>query len=335
MSNREPIDFVVTWVDGADPAWRAEKQQYTTEILADNREVRYRDWDLLRYWFRGVEKFAPWVRTIHFVTWGHLPVWLNTEHPKLHIVKHSDYIPEDCLPTFNCNVLELYFHKIEGLSEKFVYFNDDVFCLKALTETDFFRNGKACDMLAFQPVVANRDDPVMSCMMLNNSLVYAKYFDKRENVKKQPGAYFKIGYPPLYFCYNLLELAFPKYTGLYSVHGPVALCKQTYREIWEKEELLLGKTMSSKFRNAENVTIYLIREWQKLTGNFTPKNVHSDLAYYNVGEHDEKMLRTITQQKRKFICLNDGNKVEDFDKAKHQLQNAFEQILPVRSSYEK
>ncbi|MBR5220211.1 MAG: Stealth CR1 domain-containing protein [Clostridia bacterium] len=335
MSSREPIDFVITWVDGRDPAWLSEKRQYSTQKLADNREVRYRDWELLRYWFRGVEKFAPWVRTIHFVTWGHYPEWLNTDNPKLHIVKHSDYIPQEYLPTFNSNAIESLFHKIEGLSEKFVYFNDDMFCLKDLTEQDFFQNGKVCDMLAFQPVVANKDDPVMSCTMLNNSLVLAKYFDKRENVKKQPGAYFNFGYPPLYFAYNFLELFFPKFTGFYSVHGPAALYKQTYRELWEKEEQLFTKTSSSRFRNNENITIYLIREWQKLSGNFTPKNIHKYLAYYNVGEQDDLMLNTIARQKRKFICLNDGNNVNDFDRTKERIQQAFEQILPEFSSFEK
>ena len=44
---------------------------------------RYRDWNNLRYWFRGVEKFAPWVRKIHFVTWGHIPDWLDTTNPKI------------------------------------------------------------------------------------------------------------------------------------------------------------------------------------------------------------------------------------------------------------
>ena len=88
MDGREPIDFVITWVDGTDPAWRAEKQHYSPDAVSDDQEVRYRDWELLRYWFRGVEKFAPWVRTIHFVTWGHLPDLLNVENPKLHIVNH-------------------------------------------------------------------------------------------------------------------------------------------------------------------------------------------------------------------------------------------------------
>jgi hypothetical protein len=61
------------WVDGSDLNWLAEKKKYSPKQENDDRPQRYRDWGLLRYWFRGVEEFAPWVRTVHFVTWGHLP----------------------------------------------------------------------------------------------------------------------------------------------------------------------------------------------------------------------------------------------------------------------
>lgn len=98
-NNIPEIDFVITWVDGNDPDWQKQKMEYSMQPdlsqKQDDRKERYRDWDLLRYWFRGVERFAPWVRRIHFVTWGHLPSWLNKEHPKLNIVNHKDFIPKN------------------------------------------------------------------------------------------------------------------------------------------------------------------------------------------------------------------------------------------------
>ncbi len=133
-----PIDFVITWVDGQDKSWRRQRDSYSHTEGEDDSEVRYRDWGILRYWFRGVEQFAPWVRTIHFVTWGHLPIWLDMEHPKLHIVKHEEYIPKEYLPTFDSCVLEIHLHRIEGLSDHFVYFNDDMFLLRPLKPTFFF-----------------------------------------------------------------------------------------------------------------------------------------------------------------------------------------------------
>ena len=63
------IDFVLPWVDGGDPAWRAERARYAPEAAdGDASEVRYRDWGTLKYWFRGVDRFAPWVRKVHFIT---------------------------------------------------------------------------------------------------------------------------------------------------------------------------------------------------------------------------------------------------------------------------
>ena len=75
---QEEIDFVILWVDGSDPEWKKQKSKYSHDSKDDDRPQRYRDFGMLRYWFRGVEKFAPWVRNIYFVTWGHLPEWLDT-----------------------------------------------------------------------------------------------------------------------------------------------------------------------------------------------------------------------------------------------------------------
>ena len=93
----EEIDIVLAWVDGSDPVWCEKKKermrQQGLSVKSDDREERYRDWDLMHYWFRSIENFAPWVRKIHFVTFGHLPEWLDSSNPKLHIVNHEDFIP--------------------------------------------------------------------------------------------------------------------------------------------------------------------------------------------------------------------------------------------------
>ena len=101
---------------------RQKKQGVSVDI--DDRIERYRDWEILKYLFRSIENFAPWVNNVYFVTCGHLPAWLNTECPKLQIVSHKDFIPEKYLPTFNSHSIEWNFHRIKNLSEHFVYFND-------------------------------------------------------------------------------------------------------------------------------------------------------------------------------------------------------------------
>ena len=117
-----PIDFVLLWVDDSDPEWKKLKDSYSgrTDYMVDNRDARYRDWDTLKYWFRGVEKFAPWVNKIYFVTCGHVPEWLNLKADKLVHIKHADYIPEEYLPTFSSHTIELNLNRIGELSEHFV-----------------------------------------------------------------------------------------------------------------------------------------------------------------------------------------------------------------------
>ncbi|MDE6616417.1 MAG: Stealth CR1 domain-containing protein, partial [Lachnospiraceae bacterium] len=302
------VDFVLAWVDGSDNEWQKEKAQYCGKNTSeDGREERYRDWDILKFWFRGVEKYASWVNKIFFVTWGHLPSWLNTHNPKLEIVNHASYIPEQFLPTFNSHTIELNFHRIKGLSEQFVYFNDDFFITNPVKQEDFFVNGIPKDMLALQPVVANVDNPVMPYIYLNNSMLLAKHFDKRSNIKKQPGSYFHTGYPFMYFFYNMLEMAFPKFTGFYTVHGPSPFLKSTFETIWHEEGDFLSSTCMHKFRDKEDASQYLIREWQKLSGNFKPANVKKLCRYFELGNDNRKLYNTLMKKTCKMVCINDAN----------------------------
>ncbi len=146
MGNREdyPIDFVVTWVDGSDEEWIAQKNKYleknTTSV--DVRKRRFRNWDNFQYWFRGVERFAPWVNHIYLVTPGHFPKWLNLDNPKVTLVDQSTLFDEKYLPTFNNCAVELLMYKIQGLSEHFVYLTTIcswflLLCLLISLRTDF------------------------------------------------------------------------------------------------------------------------------------------------------------------------------------------------------
>ena len=171
------IDFVVLWVDGNDPEWQKEKAKYQGKSLNDsNSSNRYRDWGLMPYWFRAVEKFAPWVRKIHFVTCGHLPDFLNTASPKLNIVKHSDFIPEEYLPTFSSHAIEMNIHRIPGLSEHFVYFNDDTFLLRPLSETAFFKDGLPCTSAVERPIELKGNFGVWQHAAVNDLSVVNSHF---------------------------------------------------------------------------------------------------------------------------------------------------------------
>lgn len=331
----ESVDFVIMWVDGSDPAWRKQKNEYSGNPDDDDRPQRYRDFGILRYWFRGVEQFAPWVRKIHFVTWGHLPDWLDTSHPKLNIVRHTDYMPEEYLPTFSANPLELNLFRIKGLSEQFVFFNDDMFIINSIKREDFFRDGKPVDMLALQPVVANPENPVMSHILMNDSLLLCKYFDKRTQMKRLKSKYFNLRYPLMYLGYNCLETLFPLYTGFYTVHGPSPLLKSTCETIWSKEYGFLDEVCRNRFRSPDDVNQYIFREWQKQTGEFVPANLHRKFVYLDIAGHLKETENVIRRQKRNIVCLNDSDKDFDFESVRDTLRDAMTSVLPQPSSFEK
>ena len=159
-SSNDIVDAVIIWVDGNDPDWQAQMSKYRHETSADDRIVRYRDMGFLKYLFRGIEMYAPWIRMIHFITCGQKPEWLNCNAPKLHLISHSDYIPAEYLPTFNSHTIELNFHRIEELSERFVYFNDDHFLISETAQDDFFHNGLPRQSASFMPTYLDKTDVV-------------------------------------------------------------------------------------------------------------------------------------------------------------------------------
>jgi len=140
-----PVDVVYTWVDGSDSKW-LEKKKRTLEEYADHHaseEVsgagRFRNNDELKYSVRSVMKFAPWIRKVFIVTDDQVPAWLDTSNRRVEIVDHKDIFGNaDDLPSFNSQAIEMRLHHITGLSERFLYFNDDFFLGRPTSVSDFF-----------------------------------------------------------------------------------------------------------------------------------------------------------------------------------------------------
>ena len=331
MKNEQKIDFVIIWVDGNDPEWQKEKEKYSPSKNTDNRNIRYRDWENLKYWFRGVEKYAPWVNKIYFVTCGHYPEWLNKDNPKLICIKHSDYMPQEYLPTFSSHPIELNLHRIKGLSEKFVYFNDDMFIINKVKETDFFKNSKPCIMSVFQPT--SGEDEVFVSVKNNVNLVINRHFNKREIIKKNFNKYLNIKYGK-YNLSTLCCLPFSRIQGFYESHHGSPFLKSTLKEVWEKEYKLMDETSKHKFRSAADVNQYIFEHWQFCEGNFIPRKKKTELI--KIFDDVEKTCKLIKTKKTPMICLNDGvSTEEEFLNAKEKIIEAFETILPEKSSFEK
>ena len=330
------IDFVVLWVDGKDPAWLAEKKKYQSDVVDDSNAVnRFRDWGLMPYWFRAVERFAPWVRKIHFVTWGHVPSWLNLEHPKLHHVKHTDYIPKEYLPTFSANTIEMNMHRIPDLAEHFVFFNDDMFLLRPMKESDFFRDGLPCTYGAETPLLFSGSPGIWQHLITNDMRTINNHFEKKEQVLKYSRKYTSRTYR---WQDNVrtkaLQKMFPEaFLGFKNLHAPAAFCKQTFQEIWSKEPVLLHETCLHRFRTNEDVNQWLAIWWQVASGAFSPYVVDNVVEDVNAASIN-RLCRIITSQRHDMICVNDPTEGVHFEVLSEKLIQAFHTILPQKSGFE-
>jgi hypothetical protein len=149
MNTTEPVDIVYLWVDGSDAAWRRKRLAAQQQLDAFQRqqiaahgdvEGRFRDNDELRYSLRALDRFFPDHGHVYIVTDDQVPAWLQS-HPQLSIVDHRDLIPAQALPTFDSSHIESYIHRIPGLSERYFYFNDDVFFGSPVDLADWFWDG--------------------------------------------------------------------------------------------------------------------------------------------------------------------------------------------------
>lgn len=329
----EKIDFVLIWVDSNDEQWQKEKAKYEENNKnIDNRNIRYRDWDNLKYWFRAVEKYASWVNKIHFVTCGHLPKWLNIEHPKLNIVKHSDYIPKEYLPTFSANPIELNLHRIKDLEEKFVYFNDDTFLNNYVKKEDFFKKGLPCETAVLNTIIPDKTT-IFPHILLNGIEIINSNFKMKECIKKNRFKWYNLKYG-IGLYRNIILKAWPNFPGIKYFHLPTSFLKSTFEEVWKKESEVLEKTSKNKFRNKEDVNQYLIKDWQLASGKFYPRRINFG-KFYTISDDNKDILNDIEKGKHKMICINDSEKITDFDKQKEIINLAFEKRLSKKSSFEK
>ncbi|WP_165857709.1 stealth family protein [Marinobacter sp. JSM 1782161] len=143
-----PIDAVITWVDGDDPAHRQKLEQclgwrarWKPKAAA---RTRYADSGELEYCVSSLLRFAPWLRRIFIVTDAQTPAFLNNLPrdlaDRVRVVDHTAIFAgyEDLLPTFNSLSIETMLWRVPGLADRFIYFNDDCFLVKPVAPSDFF-----------------------------------------------------------------------------------------------------------------------------------------------------------------------------------------------------
>lgn len=336
MTEKTDIDVVILWVDGSDSEWQNEKDRYYAEIYgkAANTDNRFRDWGLMKYWLRSIDKFMPWVRNIYFVTYGHYPKELNLNNPKINLVRHEEVIPKKYLPVFNSTAIEMNIHRIAGLSENFIYFNDDMYVLRQMEPENFFKNNLPCHYYAEIPYGFSGEPEYSQYHMMNDLRVINNHFNKG-SLSRYAKYFFSIKFKPHdnVRSFLLWVISPTLFLGFRNHHCPVAYKKSTFEEIWKEEKDIMEMTTSHRFRNYTDVNQWLVLWWQMVSGNFVAQKAAQ--MYFSATEKNaDQICEAIRKQKYDMVCINDTDNRTDVEIMSEKIATAFEKILPQKCQFE-
>lgn len=312
-----PIDAVFTWVDGTDPVWLERKRRALEQNAghpmpeAAVDDLRFVGHDELRHSLRSLELYAPWVRHVYLVTDGQRPEWLREDSDWVTVVDHRDIAPPGTvLPTFNSQAIEANLHRIEGLSEHFLYFNDDMFLSSPVPPELFFHaNGLASMYLSRAQVAPG--DPVEG-----EPAPDAAGKNARRLVQEVSGR-------------RLSRKLF---------HAPYALRRSVSYEIEQRWPEIVQRTRDSQFRRLEDVTLAggLHLNYAYATARAVTRGIR--YRYVGIGE------RTAAAELRRLIadrdtlqtfCLNDAVQELPADVVDQQVRAFLAERFPDVGSFEK
>lgn len=292
------MDIVITYVDGNDPVWKRDYEKTTNVPVMDKR---FRDWGTLKYLLRGIEQKMPFIRNVYLVVshQSQVPEWVDREN--LNVVLHSDIIPQEFLPTFNCNPIEMHLHRIPGLDEEYLYFNDDMFPVGDCRPEDFFRNGR--------PVIGYYRHFFASGMykkICRNSDRLA-----RKALGLKPSCFFT---RPQHICSPMLK----------------SRCEELYAMVEDE----IRKTSASRTRTEENLNQYLFLDYMNYKGLVIREKISN--KHFSVAVASPEALREFLHRpSRSLVCINDVHLSEErYAKLRGAVLEAFESTFPQKSRFE-
>ncbi|MFD7863730.1 stealth family protein [Streptomyces sp. NPDC057682] len=314
-----PVDVVYTWVDDKDPVWAAKRDAARSgragspapglHAQAAN-DARFTSRDELRYSLRSLHQYAPWVRNIYLVTAGQQPAWLDTDVPGLRVVDHREIFSDpEALPTFNSHAIESQLHHIDGLSEQFLYLNDDVFFGRPLTPGHFFHaNG------------------------------LSKFFQSKALVPTGPSG---PGDLPVNAAGKnsraLIERSFGTRIAQKMKHTPHALRRSVLADIELVYAEEHGRTQFSRFRSPEDVPIAssLHHYYGFHTGRSTTGNVRYQYIDLAADQARRRLNSLLAHRNFDTFCLNDTVEHPDPEAQERMVRDFLDAYFPVPSRFER
>lgn len=340
-----PIDVVIPWVDDSDPEWIASRSKYMGEFHEKKKHLAhyFRDWDTLRYVFRSIEKNMPWVRYVHFLTCGHLPKWMDINHPKLKIHSHKDFFSkESALPVFSSRPIEMNLMNIPDLAEHFVYFNDDTIVARPTPPERFFQKGLPVDYLIldiprggwlydhirtkdpYAQTVKNAIQllsdiyPISKLLEDNPELLFHKTYLKTDRLRN----------------WTLPKLGI--YSWIKVNHFPQALVLSNINECYDLFKEQIDATRSHRFRDYSDLNQYLFRDISLMSGRFIPHFFNDSFCFVlasikSYQDHRNKLTEMT------LVCLNDSQflREDEYPELKKLVIDDLTKLFPDKSKFEK
>ncbi|MFI9246923.1 stealth family protein [Streptomyces sp. NPDC053086] len=310
-----PVDAVYTWVDGDDPVLAAKRRAH--QAASDNviapRETgasRYTSHDELKYALRSLEMYAGFVRHVYLVTDSQTPAWLDPDVAGLTVIDHRDILPKDALPVFNSHAIESRLHHIPGLSEHYLYFNDDVFINRPVRAEHFF-HGSGIARIPLSPLKLGVGAPHPLEPAPNSA---GK--NTREVIRRFHGRYIT-------------------HKSLHTPHPQLLSVMREMEGIGIEE---LERTSYSRFRSTADVApaSTLHHHWAIATGRAVPADY--SFRYVQLGTPDmrRRLARLAAGEDVDFFCLNDvDTDPKDRAPAQAAIHAFLERRFPFQSRFER
>lgn len=309
----DPIDIVIPWLNPDDEFWRADYDKYkameTSKDVNDpdfNGACRYRDMGTIIYVLRSIEKNCSWVHKVFLILRDEhqIPAWLNVNNPKLEIVYHREYIPEELLPTFNSNVIENFLWRLDKLSNNYILCNDDTIFMKPTQGEKFFLFNKPV-LTGNYKKLGKFPDGNLYWSMLNNNMTLEEKYNK---------------------IFNKPEIRYDH------MHLMVPHQKYFEKMIWsENFDYLYLALSASRFRSSKNITHLLFNDLCIITGYciLIPNLYGHSMAINILDNFDYRYFDYM-----EFACINDTDNIKDYEKTKVQCLKYLNGKFPEKSSYE-
>ena len=292
------MDVVITYVNGLDPLWQKDYENAVgKKVLAK----RFRDWGTLKYLLRGIEVNMPFVRNVYLVVAreSQVPEWVDRGN--LHVVLHEDIIPAEFLPVFNSTAIEMFLHRIPGLDEQFIYFNDDMFPLMPCSPSDFYTQDGRLTMGFSHHLFARN----MYKMQVRGSDRLARKYAGRKH------------------CAFFIR--------------PQHICSPMLKSDCEDLSRLAGADIEAsitRLRDPRNLNQYLFLDYSLFRGHAENRRIskkHISMAVYT----PFRIAEFLCHPTSRMVCINDVNISPDMVQAyRDAIKTGFETILGARSRFE-